>query len=97
MPRRGGDLDSEAGCSADGVSIENIIYPGGTSARCGTYTVWVNHYANCDTTLTAVPFELEARFNGVVVGVCGVFTPSDPDWDDGNSTMTRYMMQFTVP
>jgi hypothetical protein len=90
------DLDSEAGCSADGVSIENVIYPPGV-APCGTYTVWVNHYLNCDMSLTMVPFELEARFAGMSIGVCGMFTPSDPDWNDGNQTMTRYMMTFTVP
>jgi hypothetical protein len=90
------DLDSEAGCSHDGVSIENIIYPPAT-APCGTYTVWVNHWANCDPLLTAVPFELEARFGGVIVGMCGVFKPSDPDWNNHNTTQTRMMMQFTLP
>jgi hypothetical protein len=91
------DLDSEAGCSADGVSIENIIYPLGVQAPCGTYTVWVNHYAHCSPFPTVVPFELEARFGGLSVGMCGVFVPTDPDWNDGNATHTRQMMQFTVP
>ncbi|MBK7857417.1 MAG: hypothetical protein IPJ65_02090 [Archangiaceae bacterium] len=93
------DLDSEAACPSppDNVNIENIIYPAGATAPSGTYTVWVNHYENCDTSLTMVPFELEVRFNGNLVGVCGVFVPTDSDWNDGDGTDTRFMMTFNVP
>src|SRR5439155_5805238 len=76
------DLDSNAGCSADNVDIENIIYPAGATAPSGVYSVYVDHYMNCDSALTAVPFEVGARFNGMTVGLCGVFLPSDPDWHD---------------
>ena len=91
------DLDSEAGCAVDHVDIENIIYPPGSSAPRGVYKVWVDHYANCDPALTMVPFELEARFNGQSAGVCGVFVPTDSDWDNSNVTNGRYVMTFFVP
>ena len=90
------DLDSEAGCAFDGVDIENIIYPGSVMAPRGTYSVYVDHYANCSS-VAVVPFEVEARFNGSVVGMCGVFRNTDPDWDNANATTGRLVLQFTVP
>jgi hypothetical protein len=92
------DLDSNAGCSADNIDIENIIYPSGSVAPSGTYEVYVDHYANCDFSLSAVPFEVEARFNGMTAGMCGVFRPNDPDWDNGGQAGAgRLVMTFTVP
>lgn len=92
------DLDSEAGCAYDGVDIENIIYPPGSTPPSGTYAVRVDHYLNCDPALTAVPFELEARFNGQSVGMCGVFYPNDPDWSAGGDVGGgRPVMFFNVP
>lgn len=91
------DLDSEAGCSVDHVDIENIIYPPGSTPRSGVYSVFVDHYANCNPALTLVPFELEARFNGNTVGLCGAFQPTDPDWDNANATSGRPVLQFTLP
>jgi hypothetical protein len=92
------DLDSNPGCSIDNVDIENVIYPGGVQAPHGLYSVYVDHYRNCSTSVTAVPFEVEARFNGNTVGVCGLFTTNDPDWDDqGGANAGRLMMTFVVP
>jgi hypothetical protein len=91
------DLDSEPGCFYDYVDTENIIYSPANPAPCGTYTVWVNHYENCNASLAVVPFELEVRFAGMNVGICGAFQPTDLDWDDGNGSQSRFMMTFTVP
>jgi hypothetical protein len=78
------------------VDIENVIYPPGT-APSGHYTVRVDHFANCSP-LTQVPFELEVRYLGNVVGICAVFVPTDPDWDDGaGANGGRKIFDFTVP
>ncbi len=88
------DLDSNAGCSIDGVDIENIIYPAGSSAPRGTYVVRVDYYDACDVT-TAIPFEIEVRANGQTTGWCDVFQPGDADQGDANSG--RVITTFVVP
>lgn len=94
------DLDSEAACPSppDFVDIENIIYPLGKVAPSGTYTVRVDHYENCNMSLSAVPFQVEVRVNGVISGMCGVFVPTDADWDNsGGAGDGRQVMTFVVP
>jgi hypothetical protein len=94
------DLDSEAGCPspADFVDIENIVYPAGTVAPSGVYNVRVDHYLSCDSNLAAVPFQLEVRRGGTLIGLCGVFFPSDSDWSaGGNAGGGRPVMSFTIP
>ncbi len=94
------DLDSEAGCPVppDNVDIENIIYPVGTPAPSGTYAVRVDHYKNCNMSLAMVPFQVEVRVNGFTSGMCGVFVPTDLDWNDtGSSGGGRQVMTFNVP
>jgi hypothetical protein len=94
------DLDSEPACPTppDFVDVENIIYPAGTAAPSGTYTIRVDHYENCNMSLSAVPFQIEVRNNGVVSGMCGVFVPTDIDWNNGGSAGDgRQVMTFTVP
>ncbi len=41
------DLDSNPGCSIDGINAENIFWPEG-QAPAGDYTVRVNMYSDCD-------------------------------------------------
>lgn len=94
------DLDSEPACPVppDNVDVENIIYPPGMLAPSGTYTVRVDHYAACQVGLMAAPFQVEVRNNGVVSGVCGVFVPTDSDWNaHGAANGGRQVMTFTVP
>ena len=94
------DLDSEAACPspADYVDIENIIYPAGAVAPAGTYNVRVDHYLSCDATLPAVPFQLEVRQGNNLMGVCGVFFPSDADFSAGGAEGGgRPVFSFTVP
>jgi hypothetical protein len=91
------DLDSNAGCGIDNVDIENVIYPPGTAPH-GLYNVRIDYYENCEMSLQYLPFEVEARFNGNTIGVCGVFYPSDPDWSDsGAANAGRLVMSFVVP
>ncbi|MBX7117248.1 MAG: hypothetical protein K1X64_23220, partial [Myxococcaceae bacterium] len=92
------DLDSEAACVHDGVDIENIIYPPGMAAPSGKYIVRIDHYQNCNASLTAVPFEVEVRALGQTLGFCGVFRPSDSDWDTGGQAGAgRTVMNFNMP
>jgi hypothetical protein len=92
------DLDSNAGCSVDNVDIENVIYPAGSIAPSGQYDVRVDFYENCDMSLSMIPYEVEARFNGNVIGVCGIFNKTDPDWSDsGSAGSGRLVMSFWVP
>lgn len=88
------DLDSNAGCSIDGVDIENIIYPPGQPAPSGTYTVRVDYYDACSVA-TAIPFEIEVRANGQRNGWCDVFVPTDAD--NGGAGSGRVITTFTVP
>ncbi len=94
------DLDSEASCpfTPDYVEVENIIYPPGLAAPSGTYVIRVAHFMNCNIALAAVPFQVEVRNNGVVSGYCGVFVPTDLDWNSSASTGGgRRVMTFVVP
>ncbi|MFO0600290.1 MAG: hypothetical protein U0228_33580 [Myxococcaceae bacterium] len=88
------DLDSNAGCSIDGVDIENIIYPSGSAAPSGTYTVRVDYYDNCGVT-TSIPYEIEVRANGQTTAWCDVFVPADAD--SGGAGDGRVITTFTVP
>ncbi len=92
------DLDSNAGCSVDNVDIENVIYPPGVTAPRGMYSVYIDYYLNCEASLPQLPFEVEVRVNGMDMGVCGAFVPTDSDWsDEGGLGNGRFMMSFIVP
>jgi uncharacterized protein YfaP (DUF2135 family) len=88
------DLDSNAGCSIDGVDIENIIYPPGSTAPSGTYVVRVDYYDNCSVT-TSIPYEIEVRVNGQTTSWCDVFNASDAD--SGGANSGRVITTFVVP
>lgn len=92
------DLDSQAGCSNDLVLIENIIYPqDGGAIPHGTYEVRIDHWANCSS-IQWVPFQVQVRKGNTVIGMCGVFTPADPDWNaHGHARAGRPVMSFTFP
>lgn len=59
------DLDSNAGCSIDGVNHENVFWPAGTSAD-GEYTVRVNLYSGC---------EVGSATGSVTLTYCGEGSP----------------------
>jgi len=87
------DLDSNAGCGIDNVDIENVIYPPGRPPS-GTYTVRVDYYSNCSAT-GPVPYEVEVRANGTILGYCGSFLPTDAD--NGSAGSGVQVMTFVVP
>ncbi|MEW5739697.1 MAG: hypothetical protein AB1938_12260 [Myxococcota bacterium] len=92
------DLDSNAGCNIDNVDIENIIYTTDAGAPSGTWAVLVDHYANCDSSTTYVPYEVEVRVGTTIMGYCGAFTAGGPGWDNGGGANSgTQVMTFIVP
>lgn len=59
------DHDSNAGCSIDGLNNENIFIPTAI-LEAGTYTVEVNMYANCNSTIST-SWKLWVRFGGQLI------------------------------
>lgn len=55
------DLDSNAGCSIDGIKNENIFIPA-SLVQNGTYTVQVDMWSNCDPSI-ATDWQVIARYN----------------------------------
>lgn len=90
------DLDSNAGCSIDGVNVENVIWPddGGAPPTPGTYTVRVDLYSVCQAT-TVVPFEVVVRKGSVESGFCGLFAP--PRSHNGGAGSGFVVTTFTWP
>jgi len=85
------DLDSNAGCSIDGVNNENITYPD-TSPPSGEYIVRVDFWSACE--------DLGANFT-VTTNVCGEstvyegsFAPEDEDF--GGAGAGREIARFTL-
>lgn len=75
--RSGGtlDLDSNAGCSVDGVRNENITWPTGRAPR-GTYIVRVDYWSNCGADRT--DYTVRVNVGGNVQIFNGNFTgPGD--------------------
>lgn len=60
------DLDSNPGCSIDGVNNENIFYPEGATLEIGTYYVYVDMFENCDDSI-ATNFVTSVYLNGVEI------------------------------
>lgn len=59
------DHDSNAGCRIDGLNNENIFIPT-AMLEAGTYTVEVNMYANCNSTIST-SWKLWVRFGGQLI------------------------------
>jgi hypothetical protein len=92
------DLDSNAGCSIDHVDIENIIYDPDAGAPSGLYSVYVDHFANCDTATVYVPFQVEVRVHNSRWGYCGAFFSGGPGWSDGAGALGgQHVLDFVVP
>ena len=73
------DLDSNPGCSIDGVNNENITYDG-FEPLSGEYTVEVDYFSSCGV-LTPTNYLITTRVDGVVTTFDGVYLPGD-DSDD---------------
>lgn len=64
------DLDSNPGCSIDGINNENIFYPEDAELDAGTYSVYVDMYSNCDETI-ATNFVVSVYLDGVEITTSG--------------------------
>ncbi|GGG39667.1 YfaP family protein [Bizionia arctica] len=60
------DLDSNPGCSIDGINNENIFYPDNAIIEAGTYFVYVDMYSNCNPDI-ATNFVTSVYLNGVEI------------------------------
>lgn len=60
------DVDSNAGCSIDGINNENIYYADEAYVEPGTYTVYVDMYSNCDPS-TATNYVVSVFYDGALV------------------------------
>jgi hypothetical protein len=102
------DVDSNAGCSIDGIDKENVFYPR-EYIQTGIYEVWVNMYSNCDATV-ATNWVITTIKEGSLVtpsygqnpatGVFPVGTPSNSIGSTLNERAIKVMefnMQGTAP
>ncbi len=98
----GGDLDvdSNAGCSIDGINNENITYADSVTVEAGQYIVRVDLWSACSVTETT-NFIVNAYYNGALIATSsgtnpytGSFVPADAD--GGGSGDGREVMRFNI-
>jgi uncharacterized protein YfaP (DUF2135 family) len=82
------DLDSNAGCSVDGIRNENITWPVGRAPR-GVYTVRVDYWSNCGAAQTS--YTVRVNNGGSVQIFTGSFTGSG---DNGGAGSGRFITSF---
>jgi hypothetical protein len=97
------DIDSNAGCSIDGIDNENVFYPR-EYIQTGKYEVWVNMYSNCDATI-ATNWVITSIKEGVLVPVTfgqnpatGVFPIGTPSNSIGSTLNAQAIkvMEFNM-
>ncbi|HEX2449961.1 MAG TPA: hypothetical protein VHJ69_02410 [Gemmatimonadales bacterium] len=82
------DLDSNAGCSIDGVRNENITWPVGAAPR-GTYTVRVDYWSSCGVPSTS--YSVRVNAGGNVQIFTGSFTgPGDQGGAGSGRNITTF-------
>jgi hypothetical protein len=95
------DLDSNPGCSIDGVQNENITYSEESTVEAGTYTVRVDLYDGCDV-MAQTNYIVTARLNGQLIAeqsLANPYTGSFPagaTGDYGGAGSGVQVMQFTL-
>ena len=82
------DLDSNAGCTSDGIRNENIVWPVGRAPR-GVYTVRVDYWSNCGVAQTN--YTVRINNGGSVQVVTGTFTGPG---DAGSAGSGRFISSF---
>ena len=95
------DLDSNAGCSIDGVNNENITYGEDAYIAPGVYEVYVDMYSNCDPSI-ATDYVVTVTYNGRLIGTTtgtnparGTFPVDEPSNHANLSNLTP-VMTFTI-
>ena len=79
------DLDSNSGCTIDGVRNENVTWPTGVAPR-GTYTVKVDLWGSCGT--TSSNFVVRVNKSGSSENFSGTLTgPGDHQSGRGSGTL----------
>lgn len=69
------DIDSNAGCTIDGVNNENIYYQDGATIEAGTYKVYALMYSNCDTSIPTNCI-VTVFYNGEILNIAGQTNPA---------------------
>lgn len=89
------DIDSNAGCSIDGINKENIYIPAQLIEN-GTYTVVVNMYSNCNSSI-ATSWSVVTRYKGNIITPATGANPASGIYPIGaaSSDMTE-VMTFTI-
>lgn len=88
------DLDSNAGCSIDGVRNENITWPVGRAPR-GQYTVRVDYWSSCGVERTN--YTVRVNSGGNVQIFTGTFTGSGDQGGRGSGTLITAFERTTGP
>ena len=95
------DLDSNAGCSIDGINNENITYGEDAYIAPGVYEVYVDMYSNCDPTI-ATDYVVTVTYNGRLIGTTtgtnparGTFPVDEPS-NHANLNNLDPVMTFTI-
>jgi hypothetical protein len=95
------DLDSNPGCSIDGVQNENITYSNESIVEAGTYTVRVDLYDGCDVA-SQTNFIVTARLDGQLIAQQSLTNPYNGNFpagslgDLGGAGSGVQVMQFTL-
>lgn len=84
------DLDSNAGCTIDGVNNENVFWADGSAPQ-GTYTVRVDYFEACEA--GTVNYVVTVHNGAVVDTYTGSFTEADAD--SGGEGSGRTITTFT--
>ena len=99
------DLDSNAGCSIDGINNENITYGDEAYVAPGTYTVYVDMWENCDEDLGETTWVLTVLYGGQLIATqlggnpcTGVFPADEPsNFANLDSENCPPRLTFTIP
>ncbi|MDR1680649.1 MAG: hypothetical protein LBS12_02550 [Prevotellaceae bacterium] len=96
------DIDSNAGCSIDGINNENIFYPA-EFIQSGKYEVWINMFSNCDPSIPTHSVVTATQQGSLVPVTYGsnpfniVFLEGSPSNGIGSSlTGATKVMEFTM-
>lgn len=97
------DLDSNPGCSIDGINNENITYGEDAYIEPGTYKVYAVMYSNCDATI-ATDYVVTVTYGGRMIRPLtgynnparGTFPIDAPNTGSSISDPIQPVMEFTI-
>lgn len=91
------DVDSNAGCSIDGINNENVFFPKGYIIS-GTYQVWVNMYSNCSPHEKETIWTIATTYQGHFINTSSGENPATGVFaiDEPSNTMGGYINENAV-